>query len=163
MNDQPTGVPRHWDPDRDFISVSRESIANLGPVNAIVLHHIIYRCKFHDRGYWEASVETIAEETGIPQRTVERAVKALREGGRIASKRAHAYDATQTWQVLWADGGHETADVADGDRRPGGHPSANVAVTSSKTKRPSKNDRARSTSHHPRVDAQTAARYSGAF
>lgn len=105
-----------------FIKVRAGHVATFGPTVAIVYSQIIWRSEQHPDG-WRASYALLAEETGLPQRTVRRCCAALREQNVVAAERATSDDATLVWTVVSAGqpkvANVDTSEVADLDTPPG--------------------------------------------
>lgn len=102
-----------------FVAAFPSLIRLLGPGSAIIVQHM----------HWRADADNIvritqvqiSEETGIPLRTVERALAWLREQGYVDARRTSQSDATLIYRInLEKISGGGTADVAG--------PTANVAV-----------------------------------
>jgi len=93
---------RSWSASRNFIQVPVEAIKELGGTDALILTRIEWRCDAHDNA-WEATLDTIATETGFSKRTVGDSTRRLREKGYIDAERGRGWDATMVWSVRYDD------------------------------------------------------------
>lgn len=119
------GAPRSWNPDRDFVQVSRHAVERVGLIDAYVFALIKFRST--NRDGWTATAAEIATETGLPVSTVRKALARLRDGQFVTAKRRDDLDATLTWAPNWLPDERSSRDDLSGQ---GGDPLRSGGVTS---------------------------------
>lgn len=134
------GAPRRFYAPQTFFIISLELVKDLDgswPA-AACFQRIAWRSE--REGYWEATMEEIAEEIGVSVRTAKTITKALREKGYVTSERGATWTSTLTWRPVFegetagregecSDRTPESADVAlSGGTDPALTESADVAL-----------------------------------
>lgn len=77
-----------------------DHVAEVGPVAAVVYARVVWRSERD--GAWTATRQVIANETGLPLRSVRAALDLLRDRSWLAAEQGRGYDRTTTWRPVFA-------------------------------------------------------------